>query len=143
MAAPAAPANPSTTQQQMSPTPAQPAPELPPDQGYAPGVPPAPDAPGPATMNVPADGGMISIWVPNEAKVFINGRETKSTGSHRQYVSHGLKPGLTYRYEVRATMERDGRLVEATKQVYLTAGDSQRVALDLRTRPAEQLASSR
>lgn len=94
-------------------------------------------------MNVPADSGMISIWVPNGAKVYINGRETKSTGSHREYVSHGLKPGLTYRYEVRAAMERDGRLVEATKQVYLTAGDSQRVALDLRTQPAEQLASSR
>ena len=36
---------------------------------------------------------LLTISVPYEAKMTINGLPTRSTGSRRQYVSFGLQPG--------------------------------------------------
>jgi len=81
--------------------------------------------------------------VPADAKVFVNGKETTSTGSRREYVSYGLKPGYTYRYEVKAQVVRKQQpsdtsdillenapevLMEETHYVTLTAGDNKGLA---------------
>ncbi len=55
------------------------------------------------------DGCLLTIWVPHEAKVTINGMQTKSTGSRRQFVSYGLRPGFSYSYEVVAKVVREGK----------------------------------
>jgi uncharacterized protein (TIGR03000 family) len=73
--------------------------------------------------------------------VFINGLETKSRGRYREYVSYGLKPGFTYKYEIRAEITRQGRLVENTGTVYLTAGARKRVAFRLEAEPDEAIAA--
>lgn len=77
--------------------------------------------------------GLLSVTVPAGAKVYINGRETQSVGSRREYVSFGLQEGKLYPYTVRALVlardnpvamqSRDQRWVWITKTVYLRAGD--------------------
>ncbi len=88
---------------------------------------------------------MITIWVPADAKVFVNGYETRSTGPQRRYVSRGLQPGYTYRFDIRAQVNRDGQPVEEVRTVYLTAGAREGVAFNLALpgRPEEDLASLR
>jgi uncharacterized protein (TIGR03000 family) len=53
------------------------------------------------------DSGLLTVWVPYDAKVTINGMPTTSTGSRRQFVSYGLKPGYEYSYEVKAQVTRE------------------------------------
>ncbi len=78
------------------------------------------------------ESGTLSVNVPGAAKVYINGRETRAAGSHREYVSYGLQEGKIYPYTVRALVlasPADGqasseksRWVWITKTVYLKAG---------------------
>jgi uncharacterized protein (TIGR03000 family) len=70
----------------------------------------------------PVRKGVLSVSVPAEARVLVNGMATTSTGPERRYVSHGLKPGQTYRYVVKAVMDRDGKQVAQTKVATLRAG---------------------
>jgi uncharacterized protein (TIGR03000 family) len=75
-----------------------------------------------------AETGVLTVWVPNEAKVTINGMLTKSTGSKRHFVSYGLRPGYTYKYVVKAEIVREGKIVTEEQTVALTAGDRNGVA---------------
>jgi uncharacterized protein (TIGR03000 family) len=113
-----------------------PAPAPGPGTPPVPGNPPAPD---PSPFNTPMPGGststptiensgLLTIYVPNDAKVTINGLPTRSDGSKRQYVSYGLQPGLTYKYEIHASVVRDGQLIEDNKTIYLSAGKRGAVA---------------
>jgi uncharacterized protein (TIGR03000 family) len=89
----------------------------------------------------PADSGILTVWVPYEAKVTINGMLTKSTGSKRRFVSYGLRPGYTYKYEVKAEIVREGKIQTETQTVSITAGDRGGVAFGFNI-PAENLASA-
>jgi uncharacterized protein (TIGR03000 family) len=95
------------------------------------------------TPSLRPDAGVLNIRVPSEAKVYINGLETKSTGAERQYVSYGLKSGLTYKYEVRAVLTRGGKQFEDVQVVHLTAGATEGLAFNLRSAPAHKLVSTR
>lgn len=86
--------------------------------------------------------GLLTVWVPAKSKVFINGKETSTQGSRRRYVSYGLQPGLTYKFEVRAELVRDGMIAEETKTVYLNAGASEGVAFGFNRQPTNQVAST-
>lgn len=105
-----------------------------PTMPYSPGlkptpVPPYAPAPVPRTTGLGATGsGLITIWVPEEAKVYINGLETKSTGKMRQYVSSGLIAGYVHTYEIRAVTIRDGQPVEELRHVQLSMGQRSAVA---------------
>jgi len=111
-----------------------------PDAGI-PGLEPQPGFPG-STMNpTPATSGLLTIYVPYEAKVTINGLETKSTGSRREYVSHGLKPGYTYEYTVRAEIVRDGKPLSDERTVVLTAGERDAVAFGFNIPNTDNLAA--
>jgi len=80
-----------------------------------------------------SNSGLLSVNVPGAAKVYINGRETRATGAHREYVSYGLQDGKIYPYTVRALVAARGgegvadaegqRWVWITKTVYLRAGE--------------------
>jgi uncharacterized protein (TIGR03000 family) len=113
----------------------------------SPAVPPAGTTPGVGddrtdlrALPTRANSGLLVVAVPYDAKVFINDFETKAKGSHRQYVSYGLEPGLAYKYEIRAEVVRDGRLVTDQRTVVLTAGDRETVAFGFNPRPVEGLA---
>ena len=87
------------------------------------------------------DSGVLSISVPAQARVIINGLVTNSTGADRQYVSYGLKPGFVYKYEIRAQIVRDGRLIENTSTVHLAAGAHKGVAFRFDPKPEEAVAT--
>ena len=81
---------------------------------------------------------MLTIWVPEDARVFVNGYETKSVGAQRRYISHGLKDGLTYKYEVRAQVVRDGKVLEEVRNVLLTSGAREGIAFNFNTVGADK-----
>lgn len=118
-----------------------------------PNEPGTPEAPAPAEPPTPADeampktsgtsaeeSGVLTVWVPYDAKVTVNGLETRSSGSRRQFVSYGLKPGFSYKYEVRAEVVRDGKVQEETRTITLTAGQTTAVAFGFNTQ-APQVAA--
>ena len=45
---------------------------------------------------------MLSLYVPPNTKIYINGQETRSVGSQRDYVSFGLENDKTYPYTISA-----------------------------------------
>lgn len=111
-----------------------------PDAGI-PGLDPEPGFPGTTMAPTSATSGLLTIYVPYEAKVTINGLDTKSTGSRREYVSYGLKPGYTYEYTIRAEIVRDGKPLSDERTVVLTAGARNAVAFGFNTPNTENLAA--
>ncbi len=87
----------------------------------------APEPPAAARANT----GTLTVNVPADAKVYVNGQATTSTGAARSYVSRGLRNGFKYAYEVRAQVVRDGRTIEEVKTIELRAGEVSRLAFDL------------
>jgi uncharacterized protein (TIGR03000 family) len=103
--------------------------------GNGPNNPPSPPTPGPAAEGAPtpmtgeiynslngSQTALLNVNVPAEAKIFVNGTATTSTGSDRQFVSRGLTAGNRYAYEVRAEYTKDGKAVNETKTVTLGPG---------------------
>lgn len=77
---------------------------------------------------IPADGAMLVVEVPADAKIYVNGSATKATGDVRRYISRGLVAGKRYDYVVRMAVDRDGTTTEETQVVSLTAGEGSRVS---------------
>jgi uncharacterized protein (TIGR03000 family) len=109
-----------------------------------PTTPAVPELPKSSTSATPENSGVISVWVPFDAKVTVNGLTTKSTGSRRQFVSYGLKPGFSYKYEIHAEVVSKGQIVEENKTVFLTMGQDTSVVFDLKEKnPVANIASTR
>ena len=87
------------------------------------------------------DSGLLTIYVPYDAKITINGLATRSKGSRRRYVSHGLKPGFNYKYEIRAEALVEGQLREEVRTVSLSGGGSETVTFGFNRPPEGELAS--
>ena len=51
-----------------------------------------------------ADSMTLTVTVPADAKLFVNGHATTSIGETRQYSSAGLRPGSKYDYQVRTDL---------------------------------------
>ena len=84
----------------------------------------------------------LTVFVPTEAKVTINGKFTKSTGSERRYVSYGLHPGQTYVYKIQAEIVRAGKAITDEQTVSLTAGVQRSVAFGFHVPSSERLATT-
>jgi uncharacterized protein (TIGR03000 family) len=70
----------------------------------------------------------LTVNVPGNAKVFVNGNPTTSTGAVRQYVSRGLEPGKSYKFEIRAEVEGvDGKVLTEEKTVAIAAGEREQL----------------
>jgi len=74
----------------------------------------------------------LTVNVPADASVFVNGAKTKSVGSERTYVSRGLQSGFDYTYEIRAEVQRNGKTIDETKVVSLRAGQNSQLTFDLK-----------
>jgi uncharacterized protein (TIGR03000 family) len=74
---------------------------------------------------------LLTVSVPADARVYVNGKATSSTGSFRQYASPNLSQGKTYTYEVRVEANRDGQMVVQSETVQLRAGETQSLAFNL------------
>ena len=119
------------------------------DEGDAvPTTPPAAPAnpPAPADVNEGKSAfngtGLLLVNVPADAKVFVNGKATASTGTERQYLSRGLVRGAAYNYEVKVEMIRDGQPITITKTAKLTAGGNAQLAFDETADVQENIAST-
>ncbi|WP_417732494.1 TIGR03000 domain-containing protein [Rosistilla oblonga] len=67
---------------------------------------------------------LLTMEVPADADVYVNGTKTRSTGAHRQFVSRGLTPGYAYSYDVRIEHTVNGELVTESKVVRLHGGET-------------------
>jgi uncharacterized protein (TIGR03000 family) len=72
----------------------------------------------------------LRLKLPSDAVVFVNGRQTKTPGELRSYVSRNLEAGRWYPYEIKAIVNRDGQELVQTKVVDLTAGMDKLVRFD-------------
>jgi uncharacterized protein (TIGR03000 family) len=78
--------------------------------------------------SVPADGALLIVQVPADAKVFVNGDRTSSTGEVRRFLSRGLEQGRSYEFVVRMSSEQGGAASEQTRVVTVTAGGQSNVS---------------
>lgn len=91
-----------------------------------------------STQNRAASEATLTVNVPAETKIFVNGAPTRSRGEVRRYVSRGLTPGQEYSYEIKAELDRDGAAVQETKLVKVRAGETIQVAFELNSDAAPE-----
>jgi uncharacterized protein (TIGR03000 family) len=102
--------------------------------------------PGPADDKKAAasiDSTILTVSVPEDAKVFVNGKETSTPGVERQFISRNLVPGYRYSYRIRAEVIRDGEPVVETKIVEVQSGDMAQVSFDLGTVVAKKKSATK
>jgi uncharacterized protein (TIGR03000 family) len=83
----------------------------------------------------------LRIHVPADAKVFLAGQATKSTGPIRVFQTGRLSTGQSWDgYTIRAEVERDGATVSQERKIELQGGQLADVTIDF---PRSQLASAK
>jgi uncharacterized protein (TIGR03000 family) len=65
----------------------------------------------------------LILDVPEDARVYVDGRLMKSTSTHRVYASPALEAGQAYFYDVRIEVDRDGKTVSTNKRMIVRASD--------------------
>jgi uncharacterized protein (TIGR03000 family) len=68
----------------------------------------------------------MDVTVPANAKIRVEGAETKQTGARRQFESPSLAAG-NYRYEIQATWTENGQEVTQRKSFAVQPGDAVRI----------------
>jgi uncharacterized protein (TIGR03000 family) len=101
---------------------------------------PAPQALADAPTEAPAQ---LTVSVPADAQVWVEGTKTNSTGPVRYFQSPPLDPNSKYQYEVRATWTENGHEVTQTQQVPVTAGARARADFPMVTGQGELKAPPR
>jgi len=111
------------------------------DGGYDSGTvvePPMPEAGTEARLD--SDAALLTIAVPESAKVVVNGLETSSRGEVRQFMSNGLKKGMVYTYVVEVTFA-EGEAT-STETVKLRAGTAERLVFNEPADPASTVSAT-
>jgi uncharacterized protein (TIGR03000 family) len=81
----------------------------------------------------------LTLKVPADAKVWLAGNATSSTGELRQFETTNLPAGQTWKnYEIRVVTVVDGREQATSKVIELAAGQSLELAID----PAQRTANA-
>ncbi|HTU18282.1 MAG TPA: TIGR03000 domain-containing protein [Gemmataceae bacterium] len=64
------------------------------------------------------------IWlrVPDNAEVWVDGVKTRQSGELRHFFSPPLKPGQQYAYNMRIRWMENGKPVEKTQRIFVSAG---------------------
>lgn len=88
-----------------------------------------PAGPGPATpMRLTDSDMLLSIRVPPDAVVRINGEKTSQNGPRREFLSSGLSPGRTYTFVVTARWTGpNGQAVQLEQRVQVQGGERRNV----------------
>lgn len=69
------------------------------------------------------DAAEITVRVPPDAEVWIEGVKMRQQGSIRRFVSPRLASGKTYSYEIRAVWTEKDRPIDQKQEISLRAGD--------------------
>ena len=64
----------------------------------------------------------ITVILPANAEIWVDGSKMTSTGSVREFQSPSLATGHSYTYEVRARWNQNGKMVTQTQNVEVAAG---------------------
>jgi len=76
-----------------------------------------------ASMPAPLDTtAQVTVRVPAEAEIWVEGTKTTSTGSVREFKSPPLTPGSPYTYDIKVTWTENGHDVTQTQRFDVTAG---------------------
>lgn len=87
---------------------------------------------------VDGDAVHLTVSVPSSAKIFVNGNPTTSTGAVREFVSRGLEPGKSYKFDVRAELEGvNGQQMVEDKTLVVTAGERENLQFAFAERATE------
>lgn len=95
--------------------------------GQAPIAPQAGPLPPPPAMPTAGTVRMEVILPDPQARVWVDGQPTVSTGTDRVYVTSPLDLGYTYSYTLRATWNQGGREVTTERQVDVEPGQATRI----------------
>lgn len=89
----------------------------------------------------PAEDGSVhvSIRVPTDAEIFVDGAATHMTGTLRRFVSPTLEAGKQYTYELTARWMENGREVVQTRRVNVAANEN--LSVDFTQPEAEKIAA--
>jgi uncharacterized protein (TIGR03000 family) len=98
--------------------------------------PPPKDKKGGVTYYAPAAPAFITVNVPADAKVTIDGAATVSTSTVRVFQSRNLNPGTVQYYTFVAEVIRDGKSYTATERVAVEAGAKAEITLTPAVGPA-------
>jgi uncharacterized protein (TIGR03000 family) len=66
---------------------------------------------------------LMTVSVPADAEIWIDGSKTMQTGTLRRFVSPPILPGQDYAYEVTAKWKEDGHEVTQSRRVRVHAGE--------------------
>jgi uncharacterized protein (TIGR03000 family) len=66
----------------------------------------------------------LFVDLPAEAKLYVDGQLTTSTNENRVFTTPALQSGLTYYYDLKAEITREGLTHTENKRVIVHAGDS-------------------
>lgn len=69
----------------------------------------------------------ITLRLPSDAEVWIQGKKTDEKGTERRFTLPPLDPSMTYDYEVRVTWPENGRTVSRTSHMSLRSGDQKSI----------------
>ena len=112
--------------------------------GPTPATPPAAEGEGEPTPEKQtlrqSHSALLTVSVPTNARVLVNGVPTRSTGDVRRYVSRNLNPGFSYTYEVTTEASINGQPVTQSKTVHLRAGEEATLAFDMQAQEAVETA---
>jgi len=75
----------------------------------------------------------VTVNVPADAQVLFDGSPTTSTGPVRQFTSPSLEPGKSFTYKVEARWNENGREMNQTQSVSVTAGSHVNVNFPMMT----------
>ena len=84
------------------------------------------------------DTATLEVTIPEGARLVVNGKQTTSTGTHRQFISRGLESGKTYTYRMQAEVKVDGSVLTETKVTQLRAGSTTSVPFEFDSQPGQQ-----
>src|SRR6185295_7382405 len=73
----------------------------------------------------------VTLHVPADAKVYLGGNESKSTGPVREFSTTKLADGQSWdNYSVRVEIVRDGKTLSKSEKLSLKAGEARDVSID-------------
>jgi uncharacterized protein (TIGR03000 family) len=92
---------------------------------------------------VDADRVVLMAHVPEDARVWIEGDPTTSTGTERLYKSPRMTPGSEYHYAVRVAWAEDGHWVSKETIIPVTPGQMQCFFIRKAATPVDQVADAK
>jgi uncharacterized protein (TIGR03000 family) len=72
----------------------------------------------------------VTVELPADARLFVNGVACPLTSERRSFLSPQLQPGQEYTYTLRAELQRNGRTLTRTRRVRVAADREVNVNFD-------------